>query len=128
MKFPAAVATKALASRETGKLELWGDGSQLRSYLHVDDAIERIITIATSDVYDGPVNVGAEGAVTCRDIAEMCLSLVGSDAQIVTNPAEPTGVVARDCSNTKYDMLYGAGPQRSYLDGFDSFIGWLGRL
>ena len=58
MKFPAAVATKALAARSSGTLELWGDGSQLRSYLHVDDAVDRIITIATAGRYDGPVNVG----------------------------------------------------------------------
>ena len=128
MKFPAAVATKALAARTTGKLELWGDGNQLRSYLFIDDAVERIITIATSDVYQGPVNVGAQGAVTCREIAELCLDIVGADAQIVTNPAEPTGVVSRDCSNERYDRLYGPGPQRSYRAGFEAFIAWLETL
>ena len=112
MKFPAAVATKALAARSSGTLELWGDGSQLRSYLHVDGAVDRIITIATADRYDGPVNVGP-GPVTCREIAELCLDIVGADADIVTNPAEPTGVLARDCSNARYDALYGPGPQRS---------------
>ena len=128
MKFPAAVATKALAARSSGTLELWGDGSQLRSYLHVDDAVDRIITIATADRYDGPVNVGAAGPVTCREIAELCLDIVGADADIVTNPAEPTGVLARDCSNARYDALYGPGPQRSYRAGFESFISWLDRL
>jgi len=83
------VATKALAARSSGTLELWGDGSQLRSYLHVDDAVDRIITITTADRYDGPVNVGAAGPVTCREIAELCLDIVGADADIVTDPAEP---------------------------------------
>ena len=128
MKFPAAVATKALAARSSGTLELWGDGSQLRSYLHVDDAVDRIITIATADRYDGPVNVGAAGPVTCREIAELCLDIVEVDADIVTNPAEPTGVLARDCSNARYDALYGPGPQQSYRAGFESFISWLDRL
>lgn len=128
MKFPAAVATKALAARETGKLELWGDGTQLRSYLHVDDAVERILKIALSDIYEGPVNVGASGAITCREVAEMCLDIVGADAEIVTNPAEPTGVVARDCSNSRYDDLYGPGPDMGYRPGFESFIAWLESL
>ena len=44
------------------------------------------------------------------------------------NPAEPTGVLARDCSNARYDDLYGPGPQRSYRAGFESFISWLDRL
>ena len=128
MKFPAAVATKALAARSSGTLELWGDGSQLRSYLHVDGR-------GRSDHHDrhrGPLRRpgerGAAGPVTCREIAELCLDIVGADADIVTNPAEPTGVLARDCSNARYDALYGPGPQRSYRAGFESFISWLDRL
>ena len=46
----------------------------------------------------------------------------------MTDPAEPTGVLARDCSNARYDELYGPGPQRSYRAGFESFISWLDRL
>lgn len=128
MKFPAAVATKALAARETGKLELWGDGTQLRSYLHVDDAVEQILRVASADVYEGPVNVGSQGAVTCRDAAEMCLDIVGVDAEIVTNPAEPTGVISRDCSMGKFERLYGPAPDMGLRAGFESFIGWLERL
>ena len=126
MKFPAAVATKALDARKSGTLELWGDGSQLRSYLHVDDAVERILRITAADHYEGPVNVGAEGAVTCRSVAELCLDLVGApDARIVANPAEPSGVLARDCSNAKFDALYGPGPDMGLRAGFRSFLDWL---
>jgi GDP-D-mannose 3', 5'-epimerase len=125
MKFPAAVATKALAARETGRLELWGDGTQLRSYLHVDDAVDMICRVAFSQHYDGPVNIGAEGAVSCREIAELCLDLVGVDAEIVTNPAEPSGVLARDCDLSKFRALYGNPPDMGYRAGFGSFINWL---
>jgi GDP-D-mannose 3',5'-epimerase len=128
MKFPAAVATKALAARTSGKLELWGDGSQMRSYLYVDDAVERIITIAAADSYEGPVNVGSDGAVTCREVAEMCLRLSGADAEIVTNPAEPSGVLARDCSNEAYDRRYGPGPDRELWESFWLFMDWLEAL
>lgn len=126
MKFPAAVATKALAARETGTLELWGDGKQLRSYLYVDDAVERILQVTAAERYEGPVNIGAEGAISCREVAEVCLELAGAaGATITTNPAEPSGVLARNCSNAKYDALYGEGPQRSYAEGFSLFLDWL---
>lgn len=126
MKFPAAVATKALKARETGRLELWGDGRQLRSYLYVDDAIDRIVTIMSSPVYDGPVNVGSTGAISCLDIARICLAHVGAPmADIDLNPAEPSGVLARDCSNRKYCDLYGFAPDRTYTQGFGEFIDWL---
>jgi nucleoside-diphosphate-sugar epimerase len=129
MKFPAAVATKALDARESGVLELWGDGRQLRSYLHVDDAVERILQITAADHYEGPVNVGAEGAVTCREVAELCLDLAGVErARIFTNPAEPSGVLARDCSMVKFCAHYGGAPGRTYPSGFGSFIDWLEAL
>ena len=127
MKFPAAVATKALAARQTGRLELWGDGTQKRSYLFVDDAVEKIIRIMEADRYDGPVNIGATGAVTCREVAEMALKITGADAEIVTNPAEPSGVLARDCDNTKFDRTYGPVPQTSVADGMAEFVDWLDR-
>jgi nucleoside-diphosphate-sugar epimerase len=129
MKFPAAVATKAIAARETGTLELWGDGEQLRSYLHVDDAIDRILTVTFADHYAGPVNIGSDRAVSCREIAEMCLRIAGAEgATITTNPAEPSGVLARNCSNAKFTATYGPVADRGYEAGFTDMIGWLDSL
>lgn len=126
MKFPAAVATKAIAARRTGRLELWGDGTQTRAYLYVDDAIERIIRIALDDRYAGPVNVGSTTSVSCKEVARMCLDIAGvPDAEIVTNPAEPSGVPARVCSSAKYEATYGATAVTSLRNGFGRFIGWL---
>jgi GDP-D-mannose 3',5'-epimerase len=129
MKFPAAVATKALAARTTGELELWGDGKQLRSYCYIDDAIEQILTVTAAPDYWGPVNIGATGAISCRDVAAICLAHVGApDARIVTNPAEPSGVLARDCSMAKYTHHYGGFPSRTYPAGFGAFLDWLEAL
>jgi nucleoside-diphosphate-sugar epimerase len=129
MKFPAAVATKALVARSTGTLELWGDGAQLRSYLYVDDAVDRILTVTTADQYEGPVNIGLQGAVSCRVVARLCLKLAGADAEIVTNPAEPSGVIGRDCSNEKYRRVYGRPTCLvGYREGFRRFLDWLEAL
>jgi GDP-D-mannose 3', 5'-epimerase len=128
MKFPAAVATKAIAARDSGRLELWGDGSQMRSYLFIDDAVEKIMRIMSADEYRGPVNIGAHGAATCRWVAEMALRIAGAEgAEIVTNPAEPSGVMARDCDNAQFAATYGDVPQTSLEDGFAKFIDWLDR-
>ena len=125
MKFPAAVATKAIAARRTGRLELWGSGEQMRSYLYIDDAVAKLMTLGFSETYDGPVNVGADGAVTCEEVARMCLEIAGApDAEIATVPG-PVGVWARDCDNRKWDATYGATPATGLRDAFSEFIGWL---
>ena len=125
MKFPAAVITKALAARKSGRLELWGSGEQMRSYLFIDDAIGRLLTLGFSDIYDGPVNVGAEGAVTCEEVARMCLEIVGADdAEIVTVPG-PVGVWSRDCDNTKWKRTYGKPSQTGLREAFTEFAAWV---
>lgn len=126
MKFPAAVATKAITSaRAAAPLELWGDGNQLRTYCHIDDAIDQILAVTATGDYWGPVNIGAAEQVTCHSIATTCLDLLGAQVPIVTNPAEPTGVIARRCSRAKYETHYGPTPDRSYRAGFADFIDWL---
>lgn len=124
MKFPAAAATKALTARTTGRLELWGDGSQSRCYLYIDDAIDRILKIMGGDNY-GPLNVGSTTPVTCYQIARLCLRLAGADAEIVTNPAEPSGVLARALDPTRFDRYHGPLREREYQQGFAEFIDWL---
>jgi nucleoside-diphosphate-sugar epimerase len=126
MKFPAAVATKALRARETGVLELWGNGRQMRSYLYVDDAVDRILRLTDDDSYEGPVNVGYQGAVTCREVAELCLDLAdASDAAIHLNLAEPSGVLARDCDNTEWERRYGPTCDIPPQGGFRRLLEWL---
>jgi nucleoside-diphosphate-sugar epimerase len=129
MKFPAAVATKAIAAKTSGTLELWGDGGQIRSYLHVDDAVEMILAVAFAAAYNGPVNIGSSIPHSCRSVAEIALGIVGADlAAITTNPDEPTGVYARNADITKYETLYGPAPDMGIVTGMTDFIRWLQTL
>lgn len=128
MKFPAAVATKALAARQTGTLELWGDGSQVRCYLYVDDAVERIVRVMESDRYDGPVNICAETPASCLEVARMALEIAGvPDATITTNPSEPTGAIHRVIDGSKFEATYGPAYETPLSVGFSKFMAWLDR-
>lgn len=128
MKFPAAVATKALAARQTGRLEVWGDGTQTRSYLYVDDAVDRLIMLAEADENPGPIMVGAEGSVSCDEIARLCLELAGVPDAEVVHVDGPTGVAARDCDLSRWREVFGEPSQRSYREGFAEFMAWLDGL
>lgn len=128
MKFPAAVATKALAARETGRLEVWGDGTQTRSYLYVDDAVDRLVALAEADENPGPIMVGAEGSVSCDEIARLCLELAGVPDAEVVHVDGPVGVAARDCDLSRWREVFGEPSQRSYREGFAEFMAWLDGL
>ncbi len=125
MKFPTAAATKALQAIKTKRIEVWGNGNQLRSYLYISDAVTKILAVLEG-VYDGPVNIGAEGAVTCNQVVELCAKLAGvHDYEIVHNPAQPSGVMSRDCDNRMFNNLYGDLQELGYSEGYGLLIEWL---
>jgi GDP-D-mannose 3',5'-epimerase len=126
VKFPMAAAQKARRARATGQVTMWGDGSQLRSYLHIDDAIRFIEAIMDDGHNHGPINVGKYGAVSCLHIQRLCNLLAGvPDAEIVFDPQQPSGVMGRDCDPTRFRELYGLCETVSYEEGFARLIDWL---
>lgn len=66
--------TQALKGRE---LEIYGDGSQTRSFCFVDDLIGGLIKLMESDCTE-PVNLGNPDEFTVLEFADMVLEIVGS--------------------------------------------------
>ena len=126
VKFPRAAAQKARQARTTGKVTMWGNGQQLRSYLHVDDAIRMIEAVMGDPENCGPINVGYQGAATCLEIQQLCNDLAGvPDAEITFDETQPSGVLGRDCDGSKMRTLYGLTPKINYPEGFRRIVEWL---
>jgi len=70
------------------KLTLFGDGSQTRSFMYVDDLIEGVWRLLGSD-YVGPVNIGNPNEMTLRAMAEKVIEITGSSSSIETMPLPP---------------------------------------
>jgi UDP-glucuronate decarboxylase len=60
---------------------VFGDGSQTRSFCHVDDMIEGLFRLMESD-HEGPINLGNPQEVTVLQLAETVKRLTGSDSPI----------------------------------------------
>jgi len=129
MKFPTAIATKVLkASKDGSEIEIWGDGTQQRVFLYIDDAVKRIYKILSSDKYEGPVNVASETEVNVTQIAEMCCEIVG-DLELRNKFKylldKPMGVMSRRTDGSKYDKVYGSAEEITPKQGFTKLIKWL---
>ena len=122
VKFPVAAAKKALDARASGVINCWGDGSQKRSYLYVDDAVAKIMAIMESDIYQGPVNVGKTGSISCNDVLNLCAEIVGVKPAFTYSADMPSGVMSRDCDNSKFNELHGDMDRISYQEGFSRLI------
>lgn len=125
VKFPVAAVKKVLAARKTGVVECWGNGSQVRSYQYVDDAVRKILAVMEGENTD-PVNIGFAGGISCLDVLRLCANIVGIEPEYVFQPAQPSGVSWRDCDNHKFNAIYGFMDEVRYHQGFSRLINWLG--
>jgi len=64
--------------RDPSRLEIFGDGSQSKSYIHVDDVVAAMLLVAQHDLSGYEVfNVGTDEYVTVREIADLVVDTLG---------------------------------------------------
>ena len=65
-------------------ITIYGDGTQTRSFGFVDDLIEGVLKLMSSeDGFLGPVNLGNPNEVSVQDLAELIIAMTGSRSQLV---------------------------------------------
>jgi UDP-glucuronate decarboxylase len=75
---------QALQNRD---IQIFGDGTQTRSFCYVDDLVEALLAMMqTPDSFCGPVNLGNPDEFSIRELAELVIELVGSRSRIVYCP------------------------------------------
>jgi len=111
-------------------ITIYGDGSQTRSFGYVDDLVEGILRLmSTEDAFLGPVNLGNPGEVSVRDLAEFVIAMTGSRSRLVFEqlPADdpkqrqPDITLARQKLNWTPKVELHEGLQRT-IDYFKSII------
>ena len=71
-------------------IEVWGDGSQRRDLLYVDDTVRAFLLAGAADKADGEVfNVGSPVSVTLKELAERLVSLrAGASYRLLPFPSD----------------------------------------
>ena len=103
-KAPAAICRKVVSAPDGGTIEIWGDGSAVRSYTYVDDMVDGIWRLMHSDL-EGPVNIGCPQYVTVKELVETVAQVAGKRITTKSVPG-PVGVMSRNFSN---DRIYSIG-------------------
>ena len=105
-------------------LTLHGDGSQTRSFCHVNDEVRGLMALLDSD-YNLPVNVGNPGEFTMRELAEIVIELTNSSSKIISVdlPPERDGdPLQRKPDITLATEILGWTPTISLRDGLQRMI------
>jgi GDP-D-mannose 3', 5'-epimerase len=103
-KAPAAICRKVATAKDGGTIEIWGDGTAVRSYTYVDDMVDGIYRLTHSNV-ESAVNIGCPQYVNVRELVETVAGVAGKRIRIKSVPG-PVGVQSRNFSN---DRIYSIG-------------------
>lgn len=77
--------------RKDSQLVVWGSGRPMREFLYVDDMADACVFLMEQGVGEGLFNVGTGEDVTIRELAEMVMSVVGFEGEIVFDSSKPDG-------------------------------------
>lgn len=124
-KAPAALCRKVAMAKATDshEVEVWGDGTQLRSYCYIDDAVEGILKVGRGD-YTEPVNVGSSELVSVDRLLEIITQVADYPVKPVYIDG-PRGVKGRSSDNTLIRSLFDWEPSTSLKDGLTATYEWI---
>ena len=106
-------------------LTVYGDGSQTRSFCHVDDTVEgiyRLLTYRRTGPEDLVVNIGNPEEITVSQLAKEVVRLTGSASQVVFHPLPKDDPRIRRPDITRARRLLGWEPKVNRLDGLASVV------
>lgn len=98
-KAPAAFCRKVAEVESGGTVEMWGDGTAVRSFIHVRDMVDAIYTLMHSDLH-GAVNIGCPEYVDMNQLAEIVAKVAGKKIKI-QHIVGPVGVQSRNFNINK---------------------------
>lgn len=102
---------------------LWGDGSPLREFLHVDDLANACIYLLES--YNGkePINVGYGTDISIMALASMIAERVGFQGKVVWDASKPNGTPRKLLDSSRIRSL-GWSPKFSLMEGIKDTYDW----
>ncbi len=121
-KAPAAICRKVAEAEDGGIIDVWGDGTAIRSYTYIDDMLEGIFLLMHSNL-ETPVNIGSPQYVSVKELVETVAEVAGKKINIRWVEG-PVGVKARNFSN---DEIYSLGWRSKYSlkDGLKLTYPWI---
>ena len=122
-KAPAAMCRKVAETPDGGEMEMWGDGEQTRSFLYIDECLEGVLRLMTSE-FLGPVNIGSEEMITINNLARLTMEIAGKELPI-KHIEGPLGVRGRNSDNRLIAEKLGWQPSAPLRDGMTKTYGWI---
>lgn len=113
----------ALDHSKYWEVKLWGDGSPMREFLHVDDLAEACVKCMNDYEGEEHINIGTGEDVTIKELAETVADVVGYDRHINWDTSKPNGTPRKVLNVDKIKAL-GWEPKISLREGIQTTYEW----
>jgi len=123
-KAPAAMCRKVALAKSGDEIEVWGDGLQTRSFMHVDDCTEGVFRLMHSE-HRQPLNLGTDRLVTINGLVDIVSEIAGKTIKRRHNLEGPQGVRGRNSDNTRVRQVLNWEPRISLEDGLAVTYRWI---
>lgn len=120
-KAPAALCRKVAVS--DGEVEVWGPGTQTRSFLYIEECLKGIEKIIDSD-HSEPLNLGSERMISINDLVNLIANRARKNIAIKNIPG-PIGVMGRNSHNDLIYKTIGWKPEDNLEYGIDKTYAWI---
>jgi UDP-glucose 4-epimerase len=113
---------------EGREIQIYGDGSQLRDFVYVDDAADAFLRAGAADACNGEVfNVGGDEPVSHRDLVALLLEVAGSGSvRFVDWPADKKRIDIGSfySDSSKFRTAVGWRPRTDFRAGLEQTIAY----
>lgn len=123
-KSPAALCRKIALAKDGDSVEVWGDGEQTRSYMHVSDCVDGLIRIMGSD-HDQPINLGRTELVSINELFDIISDISGKSLTKRHDISKPQGVRGRNSDNSLLFQKFKWEPTLDLHRGLSHTYEWI---
>lgn len=103
-KAPMALTRKVIEAGNGGKVEIWGDGEQKRTFCYITDLLDGIDRLMESDITT-PVNLGSDDLYTINELVDLIADIEGIKVKKVHQLDKVQGVRTRQANLSKAKKL-----------------------
>lgn len=125
-KAPSAICRKVALAKLSKKyeIEIWGDGEQTRSFMHIDDCLDGTLKLFYSNI-PYPLNIGSDQLVTINQLVSIIEGIAGVELERSYDTSAPQGVRGRNSDNTLVKKVLGWEPAVSLEEGLSRLYEWI---
>ncbi len=127
-KAPAAICRKVVDAidRSDLRIKIWGDGSQTRSFMFIDDCVKGIDRIThCDDLIATPINLGSSELVSINELVSKVEKIARVKLKREYELSAPRGVAGRNSDNTFIRQVLGWEPDTTLDAGLRTTYQWI---